>query len=68
MRRESCRDLFHVVYDLLVHSEDSCTAVMFLFQGKLFRSSKPRLKNVSLVLVSCGEILLVEFLRNLSFI
>lgn len=56
MRRESCRDLFNVVYDLLVHSEDSCTGVMFSFQGKLFRSSKPSLKKMSLLPVSCGEI------------
>lgn len=53
MRRESCRDLFNVVYDLLVHSEDSSTGVMFSFQGK---SSKPSLKKMSLVPVSCGEI------------
>lgn len=41
---------------------------MLLFYGKLFRSSKSHLKNMSLVPLSCSEILLViwelEFYLN----
>lgn len=43
MRRESCRDLFHAIYDL-VQPEDSCALEMFLFPGKLFRSRKSHVK------------------------
>jgi len=59
--------LFHTNYGLLVQPEDSYALELVLFQGKLCRSSTSHLKNMSLVPVSCGEILLVEFIGNLSF-
>lgn len=68
MRRKGCRDLFYAIYDHRVQPEDSYALEIFLFQGKVFRSSKSHLRYMRLVCVNCGEMLLVEFTGDLSFI